>query len=760
MMRHCLNGMVPINMPDLPSYLVVSLQREGRFQFERSRLNFLPLLRDLFQHAANNGTVSFSLDDSALLIADYLDIYKSDHAYLQRLAHEGKLLLGPWYVKPEQFQVATESLIRNLFAARHLADDLDIPVATSVSSASNIRQLKVILRDFDVSLSAPTTVGKEVIAGLPEALRSYIIEGRFAPTPSEDNILFDEYIDPENIGRYSARINLKQLNNAIEIELLKWVEPLTAYLYLLGSDTLPSELLRHAWKMLLENQGERSLSGFSSDDVYHAVRARLTQAEQFAAQLSQEGLHSFTQHINLQPLRHKRAVGYITVINQTGLMQTSIAEVGLPEAVEPGTYLQAVDNQGHRTDGVCIDQIEGAAFQFVAKNVPPFGHKTFALYPGDSQPTVEPVDEFATSIENEFLSVTVDVEEGMLTLIDKRTGVAYEGLNRFVDGGDAGSLEAYQSPQYDTVISIPTNAPLSVQRHIDVTGQYLQYLQIFRLPQQLKPDGTGRLPLAAQFVPISIVSHLHLIPGVPRLDVSVFVSNNASDHRLQAVFPTSVVADTAYWDGSFEICERDVGRLPMPQQAFVSAFDHGSGLTIANYGLPEAVVEPQSDGTLTLALTLLRAVGISHAFTPPLEVEAAQLHDDLAYSYSIIPHAGEHLPAWYQAWAFQALPRAMFHQHVHDGVLPAEQSQIEVSHPEFVISSIKRAEAGSAVVIRGYNISSNEITVSIRINLPHREVIRGSMCEVATHDNITATVDDSYRFDVGPREIVTLLVEL
>lgn len=57
---------------------------------------------------------SFQTDGQSILLEDYLEIRPEREAGIKRLAREGRLEIGPWYVLPDEFLVSGESLIRNI----------------------------------------------------------------------------------------------------------------------------------------------------------------------------------------------------------------------------------------------------------------------------------------------------------------------------------------------------------------------------------------------------------------------------------------------------------------------------------------------------------------------------------------------------------------------------------------------------------------------------------------------------------------------
>ncbi|MDB6093090.1 MAG: glycoside hydrolase [Verrucomicrobia bacterium] len=66
----------------------------------------------------------FQTDGQSILVEDYLEIRPERRAQVERLAREGKLVIGPWYSMPDEFTVSGEALIRNLIVGRQDARDL------------------------------------------------------------------------------------------------------------------------------------------------------------------------------------------------------------------------------------------------------------------------------------------------------------------------------------------------------------------------------------------------------------------------------------------------------------------------------------------------------------------------------------------------------------------------------------------------------------------------------------------------------------
>jgi len=63
----------------------------------------------------------FQTDGQAIILEDYLEVRPERREQVERYAREGKLVIGPWYVLPDEFLVSGESMIRNIRLGRDVA---------------------------------------------------------------------------------------------------------------------------------------------------------------------------------------------------------------------------------------------------------------------------------------------------------------------------------------------------------------------------------------------------------------------------------------------------------------------------------------------------------------------------------------------------------------------------------------------------------------------------------------------------------------
>ncbi len=501
-------------------------------------------------------------------------------------------------------------------------------------------------------------------------------------------------------------------------------------------------------------------------------------------------------NMTMSPSDFKSAMGMISggragnlVITKFGidrqepniLVNITFSETGEPdlEQIQAGMQLlkELVEHPSVSQFIICGLMAATTKITFLAQDVPGYGCRTFwvrALPARQDQPqamklnsksraALSPANRLSTDkppyrIENEFFEVEALFPDGSLTILDKRNGQVFQGQNCFVDGGDCGDEYNYSPPDKDQVIR---GAYLN---HVDIEKSPVKqtiHLDLeMRLPQSLSQDRKSR---GEKIVALPIQTSISLIPGIARVEVHTEVDNLAQDHRLRVHFPAPFRVQSVDCDGHFEIVHRPPsptpdGNLPypdqtwgeqprteMPQLAFSEISDGKDSLLIANRGLPEVAVLPTSKDGHEVALTLLRCVGWlsredlstrkGHA-GPDLPTPAAQMPGRHAFDYAILPHSASDTISTYQAaYAFNTALRSASAS-LHPGPLPASGSMIEVTPPEFVVSAVKTAEDGRGLVVRGYNISSQALTVTVR---PWKKFSKASQVNLLETDQASLT---------------------
>lgn len=332
-------------------------------------------------------------------------------------------------------------------------------------------------------------------------------------------------------------------------------------------------------------------------------------------------------------------------------------------------------------------------------------------------------------IENEYFIVKAQPSEGIISITDKQTHQVYAGLNRFIDSADIGDLYNYCPPENDRYIYAWVT---KIEQDENVTCQKLIIHSELKIPARILDDRKSR---SRERVNNKIKSTITLVPGVPRIDIHTEMDNLACDHRLRVHFSVPFNSTYSLHDGHFEIVQRHIGipnyddtweeppRPEVPQHQYTVVTDGQISLTIANRGLPEVEVFKTDHGTVEIAITLLRCVGWlsrddittrkGHAGPMGIATPEAEMIGKYAFDYSIIPGDKNWQNSIHQSYSFNA-PLKAINTPVHPGTLPSKISFIENQNQDFIITAIKLGEDNSSLIVRGFNILSSPIELSIK----------------------------------------------
>src|SRR5262245_45319042 len=89
----------------------------------------------------------FTLDGQTIVLDDYLEVRPAARSRIERQVRAGRLVVGPWYVLPDEWLVSGEALIRNLRLgqARAAAFGASMPVGYVPDQFGHVGQLPQIL---------------------------------------------------------------------------------------------------------------------------------------------------------------------------------------------------------------------------------------------------------------------------------------------------------------------------------------------------------------------------------------------------------------------------------------------------------------------------------------------------------------------------------------------------------------------------------------------------------------------------------------
>ena len=98
--------------------------REWYQPFQGFRRRLVDMTDDLLDSLETHPEFpQFTFDGQTIVLRDYLEIAPENEERLRNLIRERRILVGPWYVMPDEFLVSGESLIRNLLIGTSLAKE-------------------------------------------------------------------------------------------------------------------------------------------------------------------------------------------------------------------------------------------------------------------------------------------------------------------------------------------------------------------------------------------------------------------------------------------------------------------------------------------------------------------------------------------------------------------------------------------------------------------------------------------------------------
>ncbi len=382
--------------------------REWYLTFQQFRLKLVHLIDRLLEILENDLEYKyFLLDGQAIILEDYLKIRPEREADLIRFIKNGRLLIGPWYISPDEFLVSPESHVRNLLEGNRLChrygakmsvgylpdtfghigqmpqilsgfginaaclwrgledqpvellwkspDDSSVLLSylrDSYSNAANLttddpERFSAEIQELGRTLSPFSSTGQillmhgtdhmEPSMRLTSAIRAYrdknphdelihsslplyfdAIRSQIAAINAELPVISGELRSSKHAALLqsvlSTRMTLKQLNHKCETDLVKWVEPLGVWAYLLeGSQPLPglnhstnnhpylknqTSAIQYAWKLLMQCHPHDSICGTSIDQVVKEMMVRFDQVDQINHELITQNLQIISQRID------------------------------------------------------------------------------------------------------------------------------------------------------------------------------------------------------------------------------------------------------------------------------------------------------------------------------------------------------------------------------------------------------------------------------------------------------------------------------
>ena len=601
----------------------------------------------------------------------------------------------------------------------------------------------------------------------------------------------------------SARVRMKQANDACQNLLEKWAEPFVALANLNGAG-IPAQHLQVAWRNVLLNHAHDSVCGCSIDQVHRDMLYRYDQARTLGEQLRAQAVGALTAGSHdlargkdeftltlVNPLPHPRdevvvfdvdlpldwptdfADGFFTQRLKSFMLEDAD---GKPVPYQRLAFVPRT-NERSRFARFCF-QSDGEFTRYtVAAQVelPACGFASLLVKP--SPMPVRTVGSLRTgpaSAENEHLAVAI-AANGTLTLTDKTTGQEYTDLLTFEDRSETGdgwfhghSLNDEQrlSTACAAQVSVVHDGPEMVSFRVMVTMTVpARYNQAAERP-------------GIESVPLVISSLVSLRRGARVVDVETRIDNTAEDHRLRLLLPTDCIkAGTYLAHHPFDFVERAIAldastvswqEMEVAEKPFLGMQSVGidrRGLAFLSAGgLHEGGVA--DDHHRTMQVTLLR----SFRKTVATGGEQDGLErGTVTHSFALMPFAGT-LPRAAALRALASLQAGIMTRQTGarpsgypamTGKEPVIRSFVELKHGRLTISAIKPSEDGGGLVIRLWNPTESKQVDTIRLWRKVKSAGYTDLRELPTKGVAKPrVVGKEISVSASPHQIVTVHLEL
>ena len=249
------------------------------------------------------------------------------------------------------------------------------------------------------------------------------------------------------------------------------------------------------------------------------------------------------------------------------------------------------------------------------------------------------------------------------------------------------------------------------------------------------------------------VQDIALYSGADEVDVTNDIDWHETHVLLKAAFDLTASSGMAMYEIPYGTIQRPTTRnnswekakfeVPAIRWADLGDAQHGFSLiNESKYGY-DAVGH-------TLRLSLLRS---------PVSPDPAADRGHHHFSYALYPHAGD----WKQALTVQ---RGYDYNYklvgtqveAHTGVLPLEHSFIASEAQNVVVTAVKKAEDGDALIVRMYEWAGKNVDVHIRVPKGATIAHLANLMERTDGQQLQINGGDTITVPVHPYEIVTVKI--
>jgi mannosylglycerate hydrolase len=126
--------------------------REWYRTFQEFRFGLVNVIDQILNLLQAGEYENFILDGQTVVLEDYLEICPDLKKSLAGWIKKGKLVIGPWYILPDEFLISGESIVRNLLLGKSIAEDFgkSQTIGYLPDMFGHIAQMPQIMKGFGI----------------------------------------------------------------------------------------------------------------------------------------------------------------------------------------------------------------------------------------------------------------------------------------------------------------------------------------------------------------------------------------------------------------------------------------------------------------------------------------------------------------------------------------------------------------------------------------------------------------------------------
>jgi alpha-mannosidase len=552
--------------------------------------------------------------------------------------------------------------------------------------------------------------------------------------PTWNDELYFEY----HRGVFTTQANHKRNMRESEVWMLD-AEKYSSLAWLSGQ-SYPTASLNEAWKKVLFNQFHDLAAGSGIGILYKEAQRDYDMVRLITSEASSAALTNIAARVDT---RSSAGAVPVLVFNSLAWTRKDLVEVAvqMPAGLKDG--VSVLDSQNHPVPSQVLStdaSTSTAHLLLEPDSVPSLGYTLLRAAPGRRD---FPTDLSAhdLTLENTALRVVVDPKSGCITsLYDKRS--KFESIAAGACGNEL--IAFHDNPKQYDAWNIDSDFEKSFTRldsadsvQLVESGPLRATIRITRTWQQSK-----------------FVQDIRLYAGLDRVDVMNDIDWHETHILLKAAFPLAASSAQATYEIPYGSVERPTTRnnswesakFEVPALRWADLGDSAHGFSLINeskYGYDA------KDNVLRISL-------LRSPTWPDAEADRGHHH----FAYSLYPHAGD----WKQAltvrrgYEFNSkLTAVAVNQHV--GSSPTHNSFVSADQDNIVVTALKKAEDGDALLLRFYEWAGKASEVHFTLPPGATSAHLTNLMEQPEGSPLAVSSDGKITVPVHPFEIVSVRVD-